>query len=63
MPTPIQKSENAQVLYMKWHRSMHTVGHPHLQFQQVFIEINSHISEPTPFKPVLFEGQLYLSAD
>lgn len=57
---PKQKSENAQVPNVKWHRSVRTVGHPHLQFQQVFIQKNSRISEPTPFKPVFVKGSTIL---
>lgn len=60
-PPWIPKSLDAQVPYIKWHRSVHTAGSPHLwtpshgsKTVQVFTEKNARINGPE-----LFEAHLY----
>lgn len=55
------KSADAQVPYVKWHRSVHTGGPPHpwIETVQVFTEENTRVRGPAQFKPMFFNGQLY----
>lgn len=56
---------NAQVPYVKWHRSMHTVNPQvnnlnHIsKTLQVFNKKNPHIHRPMQFKLMLFKSQLH----
>lgn len=62
----IPKSTDAQILYIKWLRTVHTVGPPHLWMRNpgiwrpncISIEKNPCISGPMLFKPLLFKGHL-----
>lgn len=65
----IPKSTGAHIPELKWCRTMHTVGPPHLHTPncrlktiQVFIaeKKNPGLSGSMQFKPVLSKGQLYL---